>query len=176
MAKLAYSKIASKANTEILTYTIDEDKVVEVLQYLPVADKLALISKVVEFAHDIEHNYADPIKTEVYLTIELITRYTNITFTDKQKEDIPKLYDCIISSSWYSPVIGLIPETERVAISSYLKELQDAFYKYRNSVMGILDNISTDYSDLDLDITKLQQKLANGENIELVKNIMDKLG
>lgn len=176
MAKIPYSKIASKVNTEVLTYTIDEDKVVEVLQYLPVADKLALISNVVELAHDVDHNYADPIKTEVYLTIELITRYTNITFTDKQKEDISKLYDCIISSSWYGPVIGLIPESERIMISNFLASLQDAFYKYRNSVMGILDNISTDYSDLDLDITKLQQKLADGENIELVKNIVDKLG
>jgi hypothetical protein len=61
-------------------------------------------------------------------------------------------------------------------IISNLHATQEAYYKYRNSVMGILDNISTDYSDLDLDITKLQEKIGNAENIEFLKNVMTKLG
>ena len=38
-------------------------------------------------SHDVEHNFSNPLKTDVYLTIELIEAYTNISFTDKQKEN-----------------------------------------------------------------------------------------
>jgi len=33
--------------------------------------------------------------------------------------------------------------------------------KYRNSIYGILDALKTDYSDLDLDVEKLREKLAD---------------
>jgi hypothetical protein len=57
-----------------------------------------------------------------------------------------------------------------------LEKTQNAFYTYRSSVLGILDMLQADYSDLNLDITELQSKLANGENIDLIKKIIDKLG
>jgi hypothetical protein len=42
--------------------------------------------------------------------------------------------------------------------------------------MGILDNISTDYSNLNLDATEIQKKIGNPENITLLKDVLAKLG
>ena len=42
--------------------------------------------------------------------------------------------------------------------------------------MGILENISTDYSNLNLDASAIQQKLADPENMELLRSILSKLG
>jgi hypothetical protein len=42
--------------------------------------------------------------------------------------------------------------------------------------MGILDIISTDYKNLDLDATEIQKKLADPDNLGLVKDILSKLG
>ena len=49
-------------------------------------------------------------------------------------------------------------------------------YKQRNSVLGILETISTDYSTLNLDASEIQKKLADPENMELLKNVLSKLG
>ena len=42
--------------------------------------------------------------------------------------------------------------------------------------MGILDTISTDYSDLNLDVEHVQEQLSNKENFTLVRDILTKLG
>ena len=42
--------------------------------------------------------------------------------------------------------------------------------------MGILENISADYSSLDLEASKIQQKLADPNNMAFLKNVLTKLG
>ena len=41
------------------------------------------------------NNFANPVKLNVFLRLEIIFNYTNISFTDKQKEDLVKLYDIL---------------------------------------------------------------------------------
>jgi len=38
-------------------------------------------------------------------------------------------------------------------------------YEYRNSIYGILDSLNTDYKGLDLDITKLAEKMSDPNNL-----------
>lgn len=174
MAKLAFTKLNLKTNTDIQTFEFNE-QTVEVKQYLPVNDKLALISEVINNSAD-ENNFANPVKVEVYTTIAIIEAYTNITFTDKQKEDITKLYDKLVSSELYQTILRLIPVEEMNSLFDALRSSIDAIYNYRNSVMGVLENISTDYSNLDLDASAIQAKLADPENMALLKGILTKLG
>lgn len=174
MAKLAFTKLGLKTNTDIDTFDFNE-QTIEVKQYLPVNDKLTLISEVINNSAD-ENNFANPVKVEVYATIAIIEAYTNITFTDKQKEDITKLYDKLIGSELYQNILHKIPVEEINSLFDSLRKSIDAVYNYRNSVMGILENISTDYSNLDLDATNIQQKLADPENMTLLKSVLTKLG
>lgn len=175
MAKLAYTKLGAKINNTINKIEIG-DNIVEVKAYLSVDEKLNLISKIIELSHDYNSNFSNPLKTEVYLTIEAIKAYTNITFTEKQLEDPQKLYDALYSSGISKTILGAIPEDEYTDLITFLTDTQNAFYAHRHSIVGVLENISNDYSDMNLDIEALQEKLANGENIELVKNIVSKLG
>lgn len=174
MAKLAFTKLGLKTNTDIETFEFNE-QTIEVKQYLPVNDKLTLISEVINNSAD-ENNFANPVKVEVYATVAIIEAYTNITFTDKQKEDITKLYDKLVSGELYQTILHLIPVEEINSLFDALRSSIDAVYSYRNSVMGILENISTDYSNLDLDASAIQAKLADPENMALLKNILTKLG
>ena len=102
--------------------------------------------------------------------------YTNISFTDKQKGDPTKLYDLLEENGVIAEVIAAIPENEYALLLGWIDETIEAFYTYRNSVMGIMEQISTDYSNLSLDATEIQQKLADPQNLELLKNVMTKLG
>jgi len=96
MAKVTFTKLALKKKEKVKNIKIN-DIDIEVKQYLPVNDKLDLIARVISGAHD-QNNFPNPIKIEVIGAIEIIMAYTNITFTDKQKEDISKLYDILDSN------------------------------------------------------------------------------
>ena len=175
MAKIPFSKLKCKINEEIKTISFN-DETIEVKQYLPIQDKLTLVGRVVEFAHDQDHNYSNPIKADVFRDLEIIFNYTNISFTDKQKEDIPKLYDQLLSSGLMTIVMATVPETELQGIRLGVAASITSIYQYQNSILGILDTIGNDYSSLSLDAGEIQKKIADPNNLELLKNILTKLG
>ena len=174
MAKVSFTKLGLKKKEEIKNITIN-DQVIEVKQYLPISDKINIITNVIENSAD-DNNFANPVKVEVFANLEIIYAYTNISFTDKQKGDPTKLYDLLEENGIIAEVIAAIPENEYALLLGWIDETIEAFYTYRNSVMGIMEQISEDYSNLSLDATEIQQKLADPQNLELLKNIMTKLG
>lgn len=174
MAKIGFTKLSLKRKNEVKTITINNNQI-EIKQYLPVNDKLDLIARVINGAHD-QNNFPNPIKIEVIGTLEMIMAYTNISFTEKQKEDIPKLYDLLEENGVIKDIISQIPEDEYNFIIDGINKTVDSVYTYNNSVLGILESISQDYSNLDFDIQKLQNDIANPENLKLVKEVLTKLG
>ena len=173
MAKVSFTKLGLKKKEEIKNITIN-DQVIEVKQYLPISDKINIITNVIENSAD-DNNFANPVKVEVFANLEIMYAYTNISFTDKQKEDPTKLHDLLEENGVIAEVIAAIPENEYALLLGWIDETIEAFYKYRNSVLGILDTISADYSNLSLDATNLQKQIADPENIKLLKSIMSKL-
>lgn len=174
MAKIGFTKLSLKRKNEVKTITINNNQI-EIKQYLPVNEKLDLIARVINGAHD-QNNFPNPIKIEVIGTLEMIMAYTNISFTEKQKEDVPKLYDLLEENGVIKDIISQIPEDEYNFIIDGINKTVDAVYTYNNSVLGILESVSQDYSNLDFDIQKLQNDIANPENLKLVKEVLTKLG
>ena len=174
MAKVSLTKLGLKVNQEVKNIEFNE-QIVEVKQYLPVNDKLELISNVINSAHD-ENNFSNPVKVSVFTTLEIMYAYTNINFTDKQKEYPTKLYDMLISSGFACEVFRAIPEAEYHEIVSGVEDSIEAIYAYQNSVMGVFEAITTDYSDMNLDATNIYNKLADPENMDLIKQVLTKLG
>ena len=174
MAKVSFTKLGLKKNEEVGILHINEQDI-EVKQYLPINEKLELISSVINSAAD-ENNFSNPVKENVFLTLEILYHYTNINFTDKQKEDPIKLYDLVVSSGLVNKVTDLIPEEELDEVINGVAQSVKAIYTYRNSALGILESISQDYSALNLDATEIQQKLADPDNMALLKQVLTKLG
>ena len=175
MAKVPFTKLKCKINTNEIPVQIGEETIA-VKQYLPIQEKLELIGNVVMAAHEQDENYSNPVKAGVYRDLEVIFAYTNISFTDKQKEDLPKLYDMLYSSGVITEVLKNIPEDEYVEIAFGVRDSIEAIYKYQNSVLGVLDTIKTDYSDLDFDADAIKAKIGNPENLTLLKDVLTKLG
>lgn len=174
MAKIAFTKLGLKPNKEIKTIVWNE-QTIEVVQYLPVNDKLELIGRIINnSAEDLK--FYNVGKIEIFTTLEIVFTYTNLSFTEKQKEDVCKLYDLIVSSGLYDVLMDSIPEEEIEWIESVVEDSIISIYKYQDSVLGILDAIGQDYSHLDLDASAIQAKLGDPENLALLKGIMTKLG
>ena len=175
MAKVAFTKLGLKKKDEVKNVDLN-GVTIEVKQYLPVNDKLDLISRVLNASHDQSANFANPIQLEVIGTIEIIMAYTNLSFTEKQKEDYAKLYDLFEENGIIDLIIAEIPEREYNYIIDGVNETADAVYKYQNSVLGILESATKDYSNLEFDASQIQNMLADPSNISLVREVLSKLG
>lgn len=109
MGKVTYSSLKLKTKEEIEEINFGDSKI-EVQQYLPIQDKIDLIDITLQKAK--EDRLYNPIKVDMFFHLHLIYLYTNITFTDKQREDEYKLYDNLQSNGIINQVIAAIPENE----------------------------------------------------------------
>lgn len=169
MAKIGFTKLGLKPINDIQIIEFNEQNI-EVKQYLPIQKKLELITKVVEMSHE-DSNFANPVKISVHLALNIIEYYTNINLTEKQKEDVPKLYDLIKQNGLLNMVIENIPNEEYQELCEGVYKTIKSIYKYRNSILGILETISQDYSEINLNIDEIQNKLNDPESLALLKEI-----
>ena len=174
MARIPFTKLKCKINIDEVPVQIGEETIA-VKQYLPIQEKLELIGNVVMAAHEQDENYSNPVKAGVYRDLEVIFAYTNISFTDKQKEDLPKLYDMLYSSGVIAEVLKNIPENEYMEIVFGVRDSIEAIYKYQNSILGVLDTIKTDYSNLQFNAEAIKNDIAVPNNLDLLKIILSKL-
>ena len=174
MAKVSFTKLGLKINNATKSIMV-ADQEIEIKQYLPINDKLELISRVINSSAE-DMKFYNVGKMEIFLDLEILYTYTNINFTEKQKEDVCKLYDLVVSSGLLDEILDNIPKAEINFIHNTILNSVENIYKYQNSVMGILDAVSQDYSSLEFDATSLQQKMSNPENLALLKDVMTRLG
>ena len=175
MAKLGFTKLGLKLNQEIKVIEYNEQKI-EIKQYLPINQKLELISNVINLAHDGVNNYSNPVKVDVFAALEIIDAYTNINFTEKQREELTKTYDLLKGNGLIDLIIDSIPENEYTSVMNGIYRSIDAIYTYHNSVLGILEAVSSDYDNLNLDATSIKEALGDPNNMRLLRDVLGKLG
>ena len=173
MPKVPFSKLNLKKIDKVQVVTINGLEI-EVKQYLPVAEKLELIANVLNNSAD-DNNFAKPVKTYVLSHLEIIYAYTNLSFTDKQKEDPAKLYDILETNGIIDSIILAMPPSEYDNLIEDITSTIDAYYKYKNSALGILEAATTDYKNLDLEASDIQKKIADPDNLTLLKDVITKL-
>ena len=178
MAKITFSKLGiTKSSIEEENKKIVwNNQEIEVKQYLPIQEKLGLISNVVNRALGEDISFANPVKVEVFAALEIIFGYTNVTFTEKQKEDTPKLYDLLNQSGFIDAVCEAIPEEEYDFIFSGIEESIEAIYKYKNSIMGVLETISTNQELANFNLEELFEKISDPNQLSTIKQLMDVSG
>ena len=115
---------------------------IEVLDYLPIEDKYDLI--MITLQKSLEDGYYNPIKIDEFFHLHLIYMYTNINFTEKQKEDEHKLYDSLKSNGLIDAFIGQMNEFDYSELFNMLDDTKRELTEYKHSVSGIIQNIITD--------------------------------
>lgn len=177
MAKISYNKLGITKDELNKVQTVEyKDQTIEVKQYLPIAEKSELITRVLNNSVDENTGYYNLLKLDMNLGLEIVYAYSNISFTEKQKEDPMKLYDMLNASKVLNLIIGLVPDGEFYYLNKTTHEMANNIVSYRNSAMGIMEAISADYSNLDLDATDIQKKLNDPDNMALLKDVLTKLG
>lgn len=172
MAKVSYTKLKKKVEPEVSIVEFNGEKI-EVRQWIPIQDCLALMGRVIELAHDENYHFTNPIHLVVFTTLETIKAYTNITFTEKQEEDISKLYDEIVCSGLWDAVKEVLPD-EAINMEWYISHVAEEYYKYQNSLVRWLDeNEIANYTSLENKATDLMKNLSNPENYSELNKIYE---
>lgn len=136
MAQVKYTKLKLEVNKNVNSFEFNGEKI-EVLEYLPVAKKLSLVSSVVKQSMLGRVLRSDLL--EIYLNLAIVDNYTNITFTEKQKEKNADLYDEFESSGLFDTIINLIPEKE-------YEELVDNINDYAKKISAMAEVMVSGYS------------------------------
>lgn len=143
MAKVSFTNLKLKVNTEVNTFQFGENKTkIEVLKYLPIEDKNDLIHIALQNAE--EDGIYNDILLEMYFNLYIIYFYTNINFTDKQKEDPAKLYDQMQSNGLITSVIEAMDNDEYANLLTSLEVIRDANLTYKNTAGAVLQTIIQD--------------------------------
>lgn len=143
MAKVSFTNLKLKVNTEVNTFQFGENKTkIEVLKYLPIEDKNDLIHIALQNAE--EDGIYNDILLEMYFNLYIIYFYTNINFTDKQKEDPAKLYDQMQSNGLITSVIEAMDNDEYANLLTSLEVIRDANLTYKNTAGAVLQSVIQD--------------------------------
>ena len=173
MAKISFTKLGLTKNTEVASFDWN-GQTVEVKQYLPIQEKMDLIAAVLNNCQD-ENNFINEAEMALFMDLEIAYRYTNINFTEKQKEDPAKLYDLLAGSGLFDDIFTVLPQREYKSIVMWLGKTAEHIYEYRNSVYAILDAMKTDYDNLELNADALKEKISDPETLSLLQTILTKL-
>lgn len=176
MAKVSFSKLGLSKNTDIKNFEYNGQNI-EVKQYLPINDKATIVATILNYAlNNGENRFPNPLQVETFLTLNIIEKYTNINFTDKQKEDPAKLYDLITSSGLWNIILNNLNTNDYNSLLNYCDKAIKAYYEYHNSIFGILDAINKDYNDSSLEAQEIYKYLNDPENMSVLRDVLAKLG
>ena len=168
MAKISLSKLISVKKGEIKTIDIGEHKL-EVLTYLPLEKKIELVNKV---ANDcIIETGINPIQRDVQTDLAIVEYYTNISFSEKQKEDVQKTYDLLCLNDILEIVKNAIPGQELALVQGWIWMCINVIETFGNSARGILKDITTNYDGAKLDVEALIKEIKDPAMEEFVKNL-----
>ena len=179
MAKVPFSKLQASVNgcdacVSYMNRSGEEIKY-EVKHYLPFKEKLELVSNIINKSVD-DNGFYNPMRVKMNMVLEVTYAYTNLSFTEKMREDPFKLYDILVSTGIFTDIVNVIREKDWIEIQDSVWATIKNIYDYKNSVMGILDVLKEDYDNLNFDATEIQKKIGDPDNIALLRDIITKLG
>ena len=164
---VSYANMKLKVDGSTIVIDLGNDISIEVLNYLPIDKKSKIIANVLEKSY--ENGIYSPIKLDMYFSLELVYNYSNISFTEKQKEDEIKIYDNLKSNGILDKIIDAINDNEYNDLYTMLVETEDKINNYRKSISGML----AEFSDTLSEKSDFLQQVAETFEPSQFQNVLD---
>ena len=134
---VAFTTLKLKLKSDIKKITI-ADKEIEVIQYLPAEDKNSILELTIQEAD--RGTVVNTFALDCLFHLYIIFKYTNISFTEKQREDEAKLYDTLLSSGLLDMIINAIPEDDYKELKEYIEILEQKLENNEKSMAAKLSD------------------------------------
>jgi hypothetical protein len=174
MEKIQFNNLGLELNDSVKTINFKKYEIT-IKEYLPIQERLEIIANTINAASTDDTNpFYNPVKVEVFLALEILAHYTNIDFEGVELAPAD-LYD-LVSGSGLLDAVYTNMEMEKYKLHSCVESCIRAIYEYEHSLMGIVEHFNAEYENLDTNAENIQAKLADPNNLALLKEIMSKLG
>lgn len=166
MASLKYSDLKLKKDNSIKIFKWN-GKDVEIVNYASIEDKYDIV--MIALQKSLEDGIYNPIKLDMYFHLNLIYMYTNIVFTDEEREDESKLYDEIVSSGFMNEFLKNINADEYKELQELVEEIDKLHMKYKTTAASVLRSL---IDDLPAN-AEAAQKIVENFNPEKYQAVVD---
>lgn len=144
--KISFANMKLKADTSVNTFDFlygNNTYKVEVKRYLPISDKNDLIQIALQRSE--ENGIYNEVALEMNFNLNIVFLYTNISFTDKQKEDLSELYDKLQCSGLIDAVIAHMDQDEYKQLLDYLEKTKADRINYNSSAAGLVQDVLEEF-------------------------------
>lgn len=137
MAILNYNDLGLTKSKEIRIFKWN-DKDIEVTKYLSISDRYDIVMITLQEAY--EEGIYNPVKLDKFFHLNLVYSYSNLMFTDEERQDTDKLYDELKSSGFMDKFLQNIDAKE---YAEMLEDI-DTIIKAKNGFSGIIKKFVDD--------------------------------
>lgn len=141
MAKPTYASLKLKTNTDVKTFDFNGTEI-EVLQYLPIEDKIDLVMITLQKA-EMDGIY-NPIIVDTFLRLHMVYMYSNLSFTEKQRENEFRLYDTLESNGFMDAFFEVVDQEEFQNIVTWISTIVKMILEYKNTAGAVIQSIIQD--------------------------------
>lgn len=140
---MKYSDLKLKTKNEKTILKLNNGQYeIEVLQYLPILDKIDLIDVALQKAEEgLGYN---ELKLEMYFNLNIVYLYSNLDFTAEEVENEEQLYDELESNGIILDIIGAMNDDEYNFLVDHLEIIKENKMKFKNSVAGVAQSFIQD--------------------------------
>ena len=146
---------------------------ISVKQYLPAAEKNSILELCIQKADSgtILNTFALDVTFHTYIVI----KYTDIIFSEEEKEDIFGLYDNLESNGIIDAVINAIPENEYSDLRKNLIDMVEDYKTYRNSARALVEQFTFFAPEAAEQVKNIAQNI-DPDQVERIVKIADAIG
>ena len=141
MAILNYKDLNLTKTNTVKTFQWG-DKTVEVLKYLPIESEYDIVMITLQRAY--EDGIYNPIKLDMYYHLNLVYSFTNLIFSDEDRENETELYDALNSSGFMDLFLSNIDENIYAEMQSYIEAISNLKMSYGSSAAAVLKKFVDD--------------------------------
>lgn len=146
--------------------------IINVKTFVPLEEQNELILDVINGSSG-DNRYYNPVQLDALLPVFMLFHYTDIEFTEEEKEDPIAIYNALEPTGLLD-VMRELPNYNFLSNSMY--KMIDMLYGYQNSAVGILEALTFQASQTDSNLTEIVEKLSDKENLGLLRDVLTKLG
>lgn len=169
-----YKELNLSTSIKEVPVKIDDAIELSVRTYLPIAEKISLITYVVDHALDESTGRFSPVRVGLFFDLAIAHFYGGIDFED----DVIALdaYDAMEVNGILTQIVSAIPQEEYDNIMSLVLETVKDIADYNSSFAGILQIASQDSVDLTQQIETALGQVKNREGLEILSEIKNVVG
>ena len=133
-----YSDLQLTVNTDRKTISVLPGYDINVLQYLPIEDKNSIITLALQNAE--ENGVYNLLKADMFFRLYITYMYSDLEFTDEEKEDPVLIYDTLESAGIINAIMSAMAPNELEYLTDMLDETFEMKLAHRNTIASVINS------------------------------------